>query len=140
MHNTSILAPLFALAFWTFAILILVPIVRFKASFAGKAKARDFKLGETETLPEWVRLPNRNYMNLLELPILFYVVGILFFIQPNEYGFTIPLMWAYFGFRVLHSIIHITINHIYLRLISFAISNFILIALWVICAKTYGIF
>lgn len=44
---------------------------------AGAAKARrvrigDFRVGESPDVPADVALPNRNFMNLLEMPVLFY--------------------------------------------------------------------
>ena len=35
----------------------------------------DFRLGESANVPENIKLVNRNYMNLLELPVLFYVAS-----------------------------------------------------------------
>ncbi len=129
--DKSILYPMFALAFWTFAILLLVPIVRFKAVFARQAKAEDFKLGETENLPEYVRLPNRNYMNLLELPVLFYVICIIIFVTNCANQLNLYLAWGYFALRIIHSLIHLNGNNVRLRLIAFGLSNVTLIALWV---------
>lgn len=123
---------MFALAFWTFAILMLVPFVRFKAVFARVAKADDFKFGETHELPDYVKLPNRNYMNLLELPVLFYAVCLIIFVTGTINSTLISLSWSYFALRVVHSLIHINGNIVRLRLIAFALSNFALIALWII--------
>lgn len=123
---------MFALAFWTFAILLLVPFVRFKAVFARQAKADDFKFGETDALPDFVKLPNRNYMNLLELPVLFYTVCLIIFVTNSSNSTMVSLAWAYFGLRIAHSLIHINGNIVRLRLIAFALSNFALIALWVV--------
>jgi hypothetical protein len=126
-----------ALGFWTFCILLLVPIVRFRAALTGRAKRDDFKFGEANEVPEWVKLPNRNYMNLLELPVLFYIGCILIYLAPQYPKILINLSWLYFGLRVLHSIIHIGKNAIMPRMIVFALSNFVLLAMWVFIAKLY---
>ncbi len=130
--DKAILYPMFALAFWTFGILILIPIARFKAVFAKQADANDFKFGETDNLPDYVKLPNRNYMNLLELPLLFYVVCLIIYVTQSVNSTNIAIAWAYFALRVIHSIIHLNGNNVRLRLVAFAISNFVLIALWVL--------
>lgn len=70
----QILFPMGALALLTFTVLLFIPIRRFRAAFAGKVGPEDFKYGESERVPGDVSLPNRNYMNLTELPVLFYVV------------------------------------------------------------------
>ena len=80
MHNTtSILGPVFALSFWTFIVLNYVGFSRIRASMKGVVAPNDFRLGESANVPENVRLPNRNYMNLLELPQLFYVACLLIY-------------------------------------------------------------
>ena len=42
----------------------------------------------------------------------------------------IALAWVYVGLRVVHSAIHLTYNNVMHRLIAFALSNAVLIALW----------
>ena len=43
------------------------------------------------------------------------------------------------GLRVLHSLIHLTYNHVIQRLLVFAASNFVLVALWVLAGfKIFG--
>ena len=74
MQNPAILYPVFALACWTFLVLLLIPFYRVRAGRRREIRSEDFKYGESATVPPYVRIPNRNYMNLLELPILFYVV------------------------------------------------------------------
>jgi hypothetical protein len=120
MSNTDILQPLFALAFWTSLVLLLIPVARFRAAFRRQVVSDDFKHGESGNVPPHVSLPNRNYMNLLELPVLFYVAGVLM------------TAWAYVGLRVLHSLIHLTYNHVIQRMLVFAASNFVLVALWML--------
>jgi hypothetical protein len=124
--------PALALGFWTFIVLIMIPIVRFHAVGQKQAKAKDFKLGESDNLPDYVRLPNRNYMNLLELPILFYFITIIIYMTGISNDLLITLAWVYFALRVVHSIVHIFYNNVLLRLAAFASSNVILLVIWVI--------
>jgi len=58
-------------------VLLLIPFRRFRAAFAGQVGAGDFRYGESARVPGEVSIPNRNYMNLLELPVLFYIVCVL---------------------------------------------------------------
>ena len=78
--KASILYPLFALSGWTLLILVLIAYRRIGAGLAGRVKPADFRFGESAAVPPEVCLPNRNYMNLLELPVLFYVVGLIAFV------------------------------------------------------------
>lgn len=135
MQNPAALYPVFALAGWTFFVLLLIPIYRVRAGLRGEIRTEDFKYGESASVPGYVSIPNRNYMNLLELPMLFYVVCILFFITGSAPSLVINLAWTYVGLRVIHSLIHLSYNKVIHRLTAFALSNVVLIVLWIIAAK-----
>lgn len=124
------LLPLFALAGWTALILILIAFRRIGAGLAGRVKPADFRYGESPGVPPDVSLPNRNYMNLLELPVLFYVAGLIAFVTGQASPLLSALAWGYVGLRVVHSLIHLSYNNVYHRLAAFALSNFVLLALW----------
>lgn len=132
MHQHPIFLPMGALAFLTFTVLLQIPIRRFAAALAGKVRAEDFAFGESASVPGTVSIPNRNYMNLLEVPVLFYAVGTMYEIAGNVGQLTLILAWAYVGLRAAHSVIHLTYNNVYHRLGVFAASNFVLAALWAI--------
>jgi len=120
------------LAFLTFAVLGLIPIRRFRAGARQEVTAEDFKLGESANVPGHVSIPNRNYMNLLELPLLFYVASLMFFVTGKVDGIVLGVAWTYVALRAIHSAIHLTYNRVIHRLAPFAISNFVLMAYWVI--------
>jgi hypothetical protein len=128
--NPAILAPVFALAGWTFLVLLLIGVTRVGASLRGAIHTDDFRLGESARVPEWVRLPNRNYMNLLELPVLFYVVCLLLYVSGPASASTLPLAWTYVALRMVHTVIHLTYNHVLHRFAAFALSNVTLLVLW----------
>lgn len=132
MSNTDILQPLFALAFWTSLVLLLIPIARFRAAFRRQVVSDDFKHGESGNVPPHVSLPNRNYMNLLEMPVLFYVAGVLIYVTGGATPAMLMTAWVYVGLRVLHSLIHLTYNHVIQRMLVFAASNVVLVALWML--------
>ena len=131
MNQATIFFPVFALAGLTFAILLLIPYKRIKAVVLKQLVADDFKFGESENVPPSVSLPNQNYINLLELPVLFYLVCLVLYVTKSVDAMAIYLAWAYVGFRLIHTMIHLTSNNIFQRLIVFAISAFVLIAMWV---------
>ena len=116
----------------TFGVLLFIPLRRFRAAFAGQVTPNDFALGESANVPGHVALANRNYMNLLELPILFYAVCLAMFVTQTVDSLAVNLAWGYVALRVLHSVIHISYNNVVHRLGAFALSNFVLIALWVV--------
>ncbi len=132
MPQATIFLPVLALAALTFTVLLFIPIRRFRAVFAGQVTPNDFALGESPAVPPVVALANRNYMNLLELPMLFYAVCVAMFVTGTVDGLAVKIAWVYVGLRLLHSAVHITFNHVPTRLTIFALSNFALITLWVI--------
>lgn len=132
MSQDAIFIPMGALAALTFFVLTLIPVARFRASFAGKVGPADFKYGESSRVPGEVAVPNRNFMNLLELPVLFYVVCLMYYVTNRVDTLVLTLAWIYAGLRVFHTVIHVTYNHVFHRLSFFVISNFALIALWVL--------
>jgi hypothetical protein len=132
MHNPSILYPVFALAAWTIIVLVQIPITRFYAAFRHQVVASDFKLGESPNVPDYVRVSNRNYMNLLELPVLFYVVCLLLYVTDGGSPVAVQIAWTYVALRVAHSIVHLSYNHSVHRFAVFALSNLVLIGLWIV--------
>ena len=134
MNNPSILYPVFALAALTGLVLLLIPFTRVRAVLRREIRAADFRLGESAAVPDAVRIPNRNYMNLLELPVLFYVVCLIFYMAVQPTPAAVWLAWGYVGLRALHSAVHLTYNHVLHRLGVFAASNVVLVTLWVLAA------
>ena len=132
MRNPAILYPLFALAAWTLIVLVLIPIARVRSVRQREIATDDFKYGESPKVPGKVAIPNRNYMNLLELPMLFYVVGILLYITGGSSHVVVAIAWAFVALRLVHSTIHLTYNHVLHRLAAFTLSNFALVLLWAI--------
>lgn len=131
MSPAAILYPMVVLAFWTFAVLLMVPRARFGAARKRLVSARDFAAGESENVPEDVRLPNRNYMNLLELPVLFYVACLTLYVMQRADGPALGLAWAFVALRVIHSVVHLTYNNVIHRMRWFAASVAVLLALWI---------
>ena len=131
MDQRLIFTPMGSLAFLTFGVLALIPLRRFRAGAAGQIVGDDFKFGESANVPGHVSIPNRNYMNLLELPVLFYVVCLMFFVSRLVTPLIMELAWAYVGFRIAQTLIHVSYNNVIHRLTMFAVSNFILVTLWI---------
>jgi hypothetical protein len=129
MKQTAIFWPVLALILWTFLILVQVPIRRFRAAFAGRVIASDFQYGESDNVPADVALPNRIFMNLVEVPPLFYVVCTLFFVTGHVTSLALFLAWLYFTLRIAHSIIYLTYNHVVHRFAVFASSNLVVLAM-----------
>jgi len=132
MRNPAVLYPMFALAAWTLVVLLLIPIARTRSARRREIVIDDFKYGESPAVPHAVSIPNRNYMNLLELPMLFYVVCIVLYLTAGTSTATIALAWVFVVLRIAHSLIHLTYNRVVHRLAAFTASNLALVVLWVV--------
>lgn len=135
MRTLHILYPMIVLAFWTIAILLIVlPLARGRAVASGKVTIDDFKYGESAQLPPNASLPNRNLINLLEMPVLFYVVCLLLFVTGGGSYLGSVVAWVYVGLRIAHSLVHLTYNNVVHRTFVFGASNLALLTLWVLAA------
>ena len=132
MQNLDILYPAFALAVWTFLVLLLIPFARVRSVRRREIAPSDFRYGESSAVPPAVSIPNRNYMNLLELPMLFYVVCLMLYVTGGASRLAVSVAWAYVALRAVHSIIHLSYNHVLHRLAAFTLSNAALVSLWLI--------
>ncbi|PCJ15860.1 MAG: hypothetical protein COB04_12415 [Gammaproteobacteria bacterium] len=126
MNHALVLLPALAIAGWTLLILLLIPYRRFMSVNRGEVRVNDFALGETDQVPAYVVQANRNYMNLLELPTVFYAVCITCFVIEEVTSLGLVLAWCYVLLRVAHSIVHVSYNNVIHRLSLFAVSNVVL--------------
>ncbi len=132
MDQSLIFGPMGALVALTFLVLFTVPIARFRAARQKHVSTEDFKYGESPRVPPATSIPNRNYMNLLEMPLLFYVLCLTLFVTERVTGLQMGLAWAYFSLRALHSLVHLTINQVMLRLALFGLSSMVLMIMWLL--------
>jgi hypothetical protein len=116
----------------TFAVAVRMYFARVGAARAGRVKVKDFRLGESAGVPPEVALPNRNFMNLLETPLLFYVACIVLYVLNAVDALALALAWAYVAARAAHTAIHLTYNNVLHRLAAFAASLAVLLAIWVL--------
>jgi hypothetical protein len=130
MRPEAIFAPLCVLALWTEVVVFLVGFNRIRAVRARRVAPGAFRLGESADVPADVSVWNRNLINLLETPTLFYVVGIAVYVTHHVTPDVLILAWIFVAFRLAHSLIHVTSNRILMGLTLYAVSNFVLLGLW----------
>ena len=123
--------PVSVLALWTGLMVFMVGFSRIRAVKAGRVRRGAFRLGESADVPEDVTVWNRNLMNLLEMPLLFYVVSIAFYVTHHVAPRVVMLAWVYLALRLAHSLVHVTSNRILVRLTCYAASNVVLLTLWI---------
>ena len=122
------LYPLFALAFWTLGVAIWLLLMRIKAVKSGTNPAY-FKFNQGK-LPDYALQAEQHYINLFEMPVLFYVIGIIAYITHSVDSIGVTLAWLYVIARLVHSYIHLTTNQILKRRDAFLASYVCLLLLW----------
>jgi len=132
MSQAEVFAPMGVLAALTFVVLWSLPFRRVGAGRAGRITAEDFRTGESARVPAEVAVTNRTLVNLLEVPLLFYVAGLMYFVADKVDGVVLGLAWAYVGLRLVHALIYVTYNRVLHRAAVFMASNAVLVALWVL--------
>jgi len=83
-------------------------------------------------LPENVSYPSNNLKNLFELPVLFYALCLYLFVTKTVEMADVYAAWTFLGFRVIHSVIHCTVNIVMARFVAYCIAAF---ALWFMLAR-----
>jgi hypothetical protein len=84
-------------------------------------------------IPEAVNYPSYNFRNLLELPVLFYVLCLYLLWAQQVDQVHLTCAYLFLLARIVHSVIHCTINHVPLRFATYLISAF---ALWVMLVRS----
>lgn len=131
MIQESILFPVFALAALTFFVALWMARLRFKAVRQGDLNRHYYKLNRGGEPPEYLLKVSRNFENLLEIPVLFYVAALMIYVT-NRVDFThLTMAWLYVGTRYIHTVIHTTYNNVLHRMIPFLLGSFVLIAMWI---------
>lgn len=121
-----------ALVLLTLGVYFLMTILGIAANAKGEL-SKEYSLTKTGAPPPaWVGNAARNLINLCELPVLFYVfVAISYAADLPVTGLPLTLAWAFVASRVLHTLVHVTINNMGLRFLTHRIGAVILAVMWV---------
>jgi hypothetical protein len=125
----DILNPVFALVLLTFIFIGWMAQVRFAAMRRGEVRQAD-----PGVRPSWIGQAGKvsnAYHNLLELPILFYVVVVCAILAKADDTIMVLLAWIFVAFRYAQALIHATYNRIVHRFLAFLGGVITLGTMWV---------
>ncbi len=100
----------------------------------GETDVRYFKTFSGTGEPDYVRAAQRSFHNQFEMPVLFFVVCLAAVVFDKQTVWMVGAAWAYVVTRVLHTFIHLTRNKVLWRFRVFILSNFFLLAMWILLA------
>jgi hypothetical protein len=126
----DLLLPMATLALWTLNVLTYMEISRLLAIRAGRVQLEDFRYGDSASVPPDIAVGNRNYMNLLESPVLFYVACLAAQQSGRVDTWMWRLAWAFVALRIAHSAIHLLNRSFITRIVAFSASLVVLALMW----------
>jgi len=126
----DLIRPVVALVALTAIVALLMGVYRNVAVIRGVVPARYFRGFTADQPAEWVERPARAYMNLLELPVLFYVVCLLMLATGRFDSVQVSLAWIFVIARTVHAFVHIAFNYVPLRFAAFVAGVITLAVMW----------
>lgn len=130
IQAASLIQPVVALVVLTAIVALMMGVFRNVALIRGAVSARYFRTFTEDKPAEWVERPARAYMNLLELPVLFYVVCLLMLTTGRFDSVQVSLAWVFVIVRTGHAFVHIGFNYVPLRFAAFVAGVVTLAVIW----------
>ena len=132
MILVNIIWPVFAMAMLIFGVWITVAVRRMAYIRGNPPGATTFSTGdEMRRHFAPVELANDNLVNLLQMPVLFFVLALLLIVTGQISGVQVALAWIYVLLRAGHSVIHIAVRTVRARFLVHVASNAVLSAMWI---------
>lgn len=134
MEQSLVFWPMVAHALLVVFIYLELGRCRFIAVKTRKASYNDFKIIKPDNEPDLSAKAARNLTNNFEAPVLFHAVIVVLYAIGAITWPVIYLAWCFVISRYIHSLVHLTQNHVYHRTAWFILGIFILVVLWVMLA------
>lgn len=125
-----ILYPVFAMFFLVAFVIGRLARMRFAAVTKRDVDVRFYRTYDEGAEPKEIRVVTRHFINLFEMPVLFYVGVILTYITHQVNYWLVLCAWVYVALRYLHSYVHLTSNDVMLRFRVYFTSALVLLVLW----------
>ena len=131
LRSASILYPAFAMFVLTAAVFVRMAQVRFRAVGRGEMQAEFYRTYQAGAEPDYMRVVTRNFVNLFEVPVLFYVVVVLIYVTRQTSPWFLGCAWTYVALRYVHTYVHLGRNDVLLRFRIYLASWIVLTVTWV---------
>jgi hypothetical protein len=126
---TLILYPVFALFLLTALVLLRLRSLRFAAVRNQEVQATYYRAFQGSE-PEALQVVARNFINLFEVPVLFYVGVIMIYITQSVSYWLVACAWTYVALRYAHTYVHLTTNNVVVRFSLYFGSGLVLTVMW----------
>jgi hypothetical protein len=81
-------------------------------------------------LPRQAQAAARNFINLFEVPVLFYALVPLLIVYEVRSDLQLGLLWAFVALRYLHTAIHVSVNVVPWRFAAYLAGSLALLGAW----------
>ena len=126
----QILYPVFAMFALVAFVLGRMAKLRFGAVRRGEMNPAFYKTYQGDEEPEHMRVVTRHFINLFEMPVLFYVTVILTYVTHQAGTWMVACAWVYVALRYAHSYVHLTSNDVLTRFRLYIGSGLVLVVMW----------
>ncbi len=128
--SLALLQPIFLLAVLTVVVLAIAAVIRNVAIIRGTASMRYYETYGEELPAEWIERPAKTFNNLLQVPMLFYVVCLLMMVTEEIDSIQVTLAWLVVATRIAHAFIYIVFNRVPYRFAAFLTGVITLAVIW----------
>lgn len=127
----AILYPLLVMVFITFAVLLRLGYLR--VSYLQKERIHPQNVADRKGAADVFKPINPladHFQNLLELPLLFYLLVVLLLVLTKADMTYVVMAWLFVALRLMHTVIHCTYNKVRHRFLAFLLSTVVLMMMW----------
>ncbi len=128
--RVQILYPVFAMFYLVAFVLVRMARMRFGAVQRREMDPRFYRTYDEGQEPPHMRVVTRHFINLFEMPLLFYVVAIMTYVTDQVTYWMVGCGWAYVAVRYLHSWVHLGSNDVLTRFRVYGLSGLVLLVMW----------
>ena len=134
MRNEQILLPMLGLMVLTAVVWFVLYARRIPAMHRLGKPAQTYTTPGpvVDLLPEEVSYPANNFRNLFELPVLFYGLCLYLYVTATAASADLVAAGLFLVLRVVHSLIHCTVNIVMARFIAYCAGALVL---WFMLAR-----
>ncbi len=130
-RREALLTPVFVLVGLTALVFLLMLLWRNVAVFQGRASVQYYRDYASDVPDERIERPTRIFNNLMQVPVLFYVLCILMLVLGLADAVQLSLAWVFVATRVVHAGIYLATNYVPMRLWAWLCGCLTLGVMWV---------
>ncbi|MDJ0738322.1 MAG: MAPEG family protein [Gammaproteobacteria bacterium] len=132
MSQVLIFFPVVVMVLLTFVVAVWLLRARFRAVAVGALRPSYFLLNRGGKPPRRLLQLEQHYQNLLEVPLLFYVLAIVAYVTGSVSPLLLGVAWGFVVTRLLHSWVHTGSNRLRWRMLSFSAGVVLLMLGWLL--------